>query len=54
MLREGPFAKSMGFNEDIQALENAQKTKFSQVDEEIEKEGLAVVQMGAWLTHTFA
>ena len=47
---DGLFAKSMGFSEEIQALENSQKTQFSQVDEEIEKEGQAVVQMGGSLT----
>ena len=44
------FAKSMGFSEEVQALENSQKKQFSQMDEEIEKEDLAVVQMGGSLT----
>ena len=48
---DGLFAKSMGFSEEVQALENAQKTQFSQVNEEIEKEGLVVVQTVGSLTH---
>ena len=47
---DGLFAKSMGFSEEVQALEDAQKTQFSQLDKEIEKEGVAVVQMGGSLT----
>ena len=47
---DGLFAKSMGFSEEVQALEDTQKTQFSQVDEKIEKEGVAVVQMGGSLT----
>ena len=47
---DGLFAKSMGFSEEVQALEDTQKTQFSQVDEEIEKEGVAIVQMGGSLT----
>ena len=47
----GLFAKSMDFSEEVQALESAQKTQFSQLDEEIEKEGLAVVQIVGSLTH---
>ena len=47
---DGLFAKSMGFSEEVQALEDTQKTQFSQVDEEIEKEGLAVIRMGGSLT----
>ena len=48
---DGLFAKSMSFNEEVQALEDAQKKQFSHMDEEIEKEGLAVAQMGGSLTH---
>ena len=40
----------MGFSEEVQVLENAQKTQFSQVDEEKEKDGLAIMQMGGSLT----
>ena len=45
------FCQSMGFSEEVQALESAQKIQFSQLDEEIEKEGLAVVQIVGSLTH---
>ena len=48
---DGLFAKSMGFSEDVQAVENEQKKQFSQVNEEIEKESIAVAQMGGSLTH---
>ena len=44
------FAKSMGFSEEVQVLEDTQKKQLSQMDEEIEKEGLAVIQMGGLLT----
>ena len=47
---DGLFARSMGFSEEVQALKDAQTTQFSQVDEEIEKEGIAVVQIGGSLT----
>ena len=47
---DGLLAKSMSFSEEIQVLEDAQKKQFSKMDEEIEKEGLAVVQMGGSLT----
>ena len=47
---DGLLAKSMSFSEEIQVLEDAQKKKFSEMDEEIKKEGLAVVQMGGSLT----
>ena len=47
---DGLFAKSMGFSEDVQAVENEQKKQFSQVNEEIEKEGIAVTQIGGSLT----
>ena len=48
---DGLLAKAMCFNEEVQVLEEAQKTQFSQVDEKVEKEGLAVAQMGGSLTH---
>ena len=48
---DGLFARSMGFSEDVQALENEQKKQFSEVDKEIEKESIAVAQMGGSLTH---
>ena len=44
------YAKSMDFSEEVQALEDAQKKKFSELDEEIQKEGLEVEQMGGSLT----
>ena len=47
---DGLVAKAMCFNEEVQISEEAQKTQFSQVDEKIEKEGLAVAQMGGSLT----
>ena len=47
---DGLLAKSMSFSEEVQALEDAQKKQFSHMDEEIEKEGLAVAQMGGSLT----
>ena len=43
------FARNIGFSEEIQALKDTQKKQFNQVDKEIEKEGLAVVQMGGSL-----
>lgn len=41
---DGLFARCMGFSEDVLSLENEQKSRFSQVDQEIEKEGEAVAQ----------
>ena len=46
---DGLFAKSMCFSEEIQALEDVQKKEFGKIDKEIEKEGVAVVQMGGSL-----
>ena len=42
---DGLFARSVGFSEGILSLENQQKAHFSEVDEEIEREGRAVEQM---------
>lgn len=47
---DGLLARSLEFSEGIQSLENEQKAQFSQVDEVIEKEGQAVVQMEGSLT----
>ena len=47
---DGLFARSVGFSEGVQALEDAQKTLFDGVDKEIEKEGVAIEQMGGSLT----
>ena len=47
---DGLFARSMGFSEEVQALEDEQKKQFSEVNKEIEKESIAVAQMGGSLT----
>jgi hypothetical protein len=46
----GVFAKSMSLSEEVQLLGDSQRKQFNQMDQEIEKEGLAVRQMGGSLT----
>lgn len=48
---DGLYAKSMSFSEEVQALESAQKKQFTEMDKEIKKRGLAVVQLGSSLAH---
>lgn len=47
---DGLFAESMGFSEEVQELEDAQKKQFSLMDKEIKKKGLEVAQLGSSLT----